>query len=71
MKLSDMIVSAVLKKGILYEARKVDVEFTIPREQATEVKGVKLENVKIHFTADHMSLKIEKDKDESEGKKEA
>ena len=61
MKISDMIVSAILKKGLLYEARNVDVEFKIPRDQPMEVAGLKLEGITIRFKAEHMSIKIEKD----------
>ena len=30
MKITDMVISAILKKGILYEARKVDTDVEIP-----------------------------------------
>jgi len=50
MKITDtvisMIVSAILKKGVLYEARNVDVE--IPE-------------LKVNIKCEHMMLRIEKD----------
>ena len=66
MKITDMLVSAIVKKGILYEARNVDVEFTIPKETDFLVKDaerakLKFENVTVRFKAEHMSIKIEKD----------
>ena len=30
MKISEMIISAIIKKGILYEARNVDIDVDIP-----------------------------------------
>ena len=59
MKLTDMIVSAILKKGILYEARMVDMEIEIPMDQEgeTEKPG---KGIKVHLKADHMSIQIEK-----------
>lgn len=54
MKLSDMIISAIIKRGILYEARNCDINFDIP------LSG-KEEKIKVTFRADNMTLKIEKD----------
>ena len=59
MKLSDMIVSSILKKGILWEARLVDVEFDIPQTPTSE--GAPTELIKIRVKADHMSIQIEKE----------
>lgn len=59
MKLSDMIVSSILKKGILWEARLVDVEFDIPQTPTSE--GAPVELIKIRVKADHMSIQIEKE----------
>jgi len=60
MKLTDMIVSAIIKRGILYEARNVDMEFKIPPTKQEHIDG-QIEGIKIHFKAEHMTLKIEKD----------
>jgi hypothetical protein len=62
MAISDMIVSFIMKKGILYEARNVDIELTFPRE---DKEGNPKEVITAHFKADHMQLKLEK-----EGKEE-
>lgn len=53
-KITDMVISAILKKGILGEARDVDVEFDIPKEDATS------EKTKIHIKVEHMSIQIDK-----------
>ncbi len=64
MKVTDLLVSAILKKGILYEARMVDVEFDIPQNQSADTENSEFNSIKIHLTADHMSLKIEKENKE-------
>ena len=61
MKITDMIISAVLKKGILYEARNCDLEFEIPMDQESASGEIKAKNMKIKFKAEHMTLKIEKE----------
>ena len=33
MKITDMLISAIIKKGVLYEARNVDIDFEIPIEK--------------------------------------
>lgn len=58
MKLTDMIISAIIKKGICYEARNVDTEFTIPREDDS---GNPKEVIKIKVKCDHMTLRVEKE----------
>lgn len=59
MALTDMIVSALLKKGILYEARNVNVKLDLPKT-AEQIANHE-EALVITITADHMTLKIEKD----------
>lgn len=46
-----MVLSAILKKGVLYDANKVDIDVDVPF-------GDKM--VKINIKADNMKLKIEK-----------
>lgn len=60
MKLTDMIVSAIIKRGIVYEGRNVDVDFEVPRPLVDPAypQGTK---IKIHFKAEHMTLKIDKE----------
>lgn len=61
MKITDMIISAIIKKGVLYEAKNCDVEFDVPNSQIGP-HGETIENkIKIKFKADHMSLRIEKE----------
>ena len=57
MKITDMILSAIIKKGILYEARNCDLDFEIPMDTG---KGT-TEVIKINFKAEHMTLSIDKD----------
>ncbi len=60
MKLTDMIISGLIKRGIVYEARNVNVDFTIPRTKMEQV-GFDLDGIKINFKADHVTLKIDKE----------
>lgn len=62
MKITDMIISAIIKKGIVYEARNVDVDFDIPTDKLLTTKeGDFFKQVKVHVKVDHMTLQIEKD----------
>jgi len=61
MKITDMLVSALLKKGILYEARNCDVDFEIPSTQVNANGEERESKVKIKFKAEHMTLRIEKE----------
>ena len=54
-KLIEMLISAVIKKGILHEARNVDVEIDLPAEMEGPLKGVK-----IRFKAEHMTITVDK-----------
>lgn len=63
MKITDMIISGLLKRGVLYEARNCDVEFEIPTTHLGINEETKENKIKISFKAEHMSLRIEK-KDE-------
>ena len=61
MKITDMILSAILKKGILYEARNVDTDVEVPMVIDNEEH-----KIKINIKCEHMTLRIEKEeKDES------
>lgn len=60
MKITDMIISAVIKRGVLYEARNCDMEFIIPMAHLGEEKPQLENKIKIQFKAEHMTLKIEK-----------
>lgn len=62
MSITDMIISALMKKGVLYEARNVDIEFKIPKDTVQLPGEIKtLTNVTVNFKAEHMSIKIEKE----------
>lgn len=56
MKITDMIISGILKKGILYEARNVDADVEIPM-----VIEDQEQKIKINIKCEHMTLQIEKD----------
>lgn len=55
MKITDMLISAVIKKGIIYEARKVDTDVEIPIVIDNQER-----TVKINIKCEHMTLKIER-----------
>lgn len=61
LKIPDMIISAILKKGILYETRNCELEFEIPTTQVGADGENQEHKMKIQIKAEHMSLKIEKD----------
>ena len=50
-KIKEMIISAIIKKGMLYEGRNCDINIDVPNGNET---------IKINFKADNMSLRIEK-----------
>lgn len=60
-KITDMLVSAVLKKGILYEVNNCDIDVDIPTSQVNDNGEVVTDNIRINIKADHMVLRIEKD----------
>lgn len=60
-KMSDMVISAIIKRGILYEARNCNVEFDIPLNETLTDTGTEIKVVKVAFKADNMSLRIEKE----------
>ena len=54
MKIADVIITALIKKGMLYEARNMDVDVNIP---FGEDNG---ETIYVNIRCDRMSVKIEK-----------
>lgn len=50
MKLTDALVTLILKKGVLYEAKNFEADIDVPDS-----------NIKVHVTIDNMTLKVEKD----------
>jgi hypothetical protein len=65
MKITDVLISAIVKKGILYEARNCNMDFEVPISQESPNGGAKDNKIHIQFKAEHMTLRIEKDKTES------
>lgn len=57
MKITDVIITALIKKGMLYEARNMDVDVNIP---FGEDNG---ETIYVNIRCDHMSVKIEKNEE--------
>lgn len=64
MKITDMILSGILRKGILYEAKNCNVDFEIPLEQCNEEGENKNDKVRVHCTIDNMTLRLEKGRSE-------
>ena len=56
MKITDMIITAILKKGILYEARNVDTNVEIPMN----IEG-REHKIKVNVKCEHMTLKFDKE----------
>lgn len=56
MKISDVIISAIVKKGVLYEARNVDTDVEVPM-----IIENQHHQIKINIKCEHMTLRIEKD----------
>lgn len=52
MKLTDALISALIRKGVFYEAKNVDTTFEIPTDAKT---------ITIHFKAEQMSLRVDKE----------
>jgi hypothetical protein len=51
-KLTDMIISAIIKRGILCEGRNIDTDIDIPGEEGKP-------GINIRITAEHLTLRIE------------
>lgn len=56
-KITEMLISAIVKKGILYEARDCDINVDLPIANQNE-------KIKIIFKAQYMTLKIIKDNED-------
>lgn len=56
MKITDMVISFILKKGILYEARNVDTDVEIPMVIEND-----REKIKINIKCEHIILRVEKE----------
>ena len=56
MKLTDIIITAILKKGILYEARNVDTDVEVP----INIEGQE-HKIKVNIKCEHMTLKFDKE----------
>lgn len=50
-KITEMLISAIVKKGILYEARDCDINIDIPIANQNE-------KIQVIFKAQYMTLKI-------------
>lgn len=61
MKITEMIISGLLKKGILYEARNCNLDFEVPFIMEGDLGEPHEEKVKINVKIDHMTLRVEKD----------
>jgi hypothetical protein len=61
MKITDVIISAIIKKGVLYEARNCEMEFDIPSTETGDNGETRETTIKIRFKAEHMKLSMDKD----------
>ena len=62
MNIKDMIVSAIVKKGVLFEARNYEMEFDIPSSQVPGVKDATDQTMmKIRIKCDHVKVTVEKE----------
>jgi len=58
MKLTDMVISAIIKKGVLFEARKVDTEIKIP-VSAEAGDGQNIEKmITVKIQAEHINVRV-------------
>lgn len=58
MSIVNMIISGLLKKGVLYESKNVDIETVVP----LKIDG-SLEHIRINIKAENVSLRLMNDKD--------
>lgn len=61
MKITDVIISAIIKKGVLYEARNCEMEFDIPTTETSDNGETRETMIKIRFKAEHVKLSMDKD----------
>lgn len=66
MKITDAIISAIIKKGVLYEARNVEVDIPITSDAPMDGADIYTKHGKVFIgvikvKCDHMSLKFEKE----------
>ena len=54
--IKEMILSAIIKRGIVYDGRNCDINVDIPTDDN--------KTIKVNFKAEHMTLKILTEKDE-------
>ena len=50
MKITDMVISAIIKKGIAWEARNFETDIEIPDS-----------SIVVKIKAEHMTIRVEKD----------
>ncbi|MDF2800193.1 MAG: hypothetical protein K0S61_96 [Anaerocolumna sp.] len=58
--IKDMLVSALMKKGVLFEARNYEMEFEIPNPNKSQEGNTK-DTIKIKCKADHVRITVEKE----------
>ena len=60
MKISELVMSTILKKGVLYEAKNCDLEFDIPMTQSDGSIADLLYKTRIKIKAESITIKVEK-----------
>ena len=58
--LKDILVSALMKKGVLFEARNYEMEFEIPNPEKSLGDNTE-KTMKIKVKADHVKITVEKE----------
>lgn len=51
MKIADMVISAILRRGIVYDSKNTDISVNVPNGP---------EVIKVNIKAEHMKISIEK-----------
>lgn len=60
-KLSDLIISGLLKRGILWEAKTIDTEFEIPVMVETKEGWPTDKTITVKVKCENMTIRIDKE----------
>ncbi len=58
MKISELAINAILKKGLLYEGKDVEIDSTFPVKDPSNEKETTL--IRVVFKAENMTIRLEK-----------
>ena len=57
MKITDMLISAIIKKGILFEAHNTNINFEIPLDNPDSTK----KSIFVHAQVDNITIRFDKE----------